>query len=164
MRKFVVFVFPNTCTNKVVEVKDYASDNSHIKNFASSVIINNVNMRLFAFGDYLWNIRKINNPIDIQGNLYHIVDMIQWGYYFSQEVSYDGGETFETIDSSKSFFSYGSCYNAMKEEAMKSVSSNIDIEQDFEDNDVYNIDIEFKDSEITYKFGQITRFKMFRKL
>ena len=167
MKKFVVFVFPNQCTNKVIEVNEYASDYSHIKRMAERVLINGMWYNVFAWGDYLWSIRKINNPIDIQGKLYQIVDLNQFGYFFSQETSDDNGKTFESLDLSKSFTSYEECYNAMKLEAMSTLAADIDINQDFEvgQGTIHQANVKFKETEISYSMNnKIMRFKMYIRI
>ena len=123
---------PNQFTNKVIEVDDYASDYSHIKRMATRVVINGKEWHnVFEWGVCLWSIRKINNPIDIQGKLYQIVDLNQFGYFFDQETSDDNGKTFESLGLSPSFKSYEECYNAMKR-SNGPLAADIDIEQDFE--------------------------------
>ena len=167
MKKFVVFVFPNQCTNKVIEVDDYASDYSHIMRMTERVCINGEWHNVFEWGVYLWSIRKINNPIDIQGKLYQIVDLNQFGYFFSQETSDDNGKTFESLDLSHSFKSYEECYNAMKHEAMDTLAADIDIEQDFEfgHGTIHQANVKFKESEISYSMNdKIMRFRMYIRI
>jgi hypothetical protein len=167
MKKFVVFVFPNQFTNKVIEVDEYASDYSHIKRMTTRVHINGEWHNVFEWGVYLWSIRKINNPIDIQGKLYQIVDLNQFGYFFSQETSDDNGKTFESLCLSHSFKSYEECYNAMKHEAMDTLAADIDIEQDFEVGQVtiHKANVQFKETEISYSMNNKTmRFKIYIRI
>ena len=167
MKKFVVFVFPNQCTNKVIEVDDYASDYSHITRMTERVLINGMWYNVFEWGVYLWSIRKINNPIDIQGKLYQIVDLNQFGYFFSQETSDDNGKTFESLNLSHSFKSYEECYNAMKHEAMDTLAADIDIEQDFEvgQGTIHQANVKFKENEVSYSMNNKTmRFRMYNRI
>ena len=167
MKKFVVFVYPNQCTNKVIEVDDYASDYSHIKRMTERVLINGMWYNVFEWGVYLWSIRKINNPIEIQGKLYQIVDLNQFGYFFSQETSDDNGKTFDSLSLSQSFTSYEECYNAMKIEAMSALAADIDIEQDFEfgQGTIHQANVKFKENEISYSMNdKIMRFRMYIRI
>ena len=167
MKKFVVFVFPNQFTNKVIEVDEYASDYSHIKRMTTRVHINGEWHNVFEWGVCLWSIRKINNPIDVQGKLYQIVDLNQFGYFFSQETSDDNGKTFDTLSLSKSFTSYEECYNAMKLEAMTTLAADIDIEQDFEvgQGTIHQANVIFKETEISYSMNdKIMRFRMYIRI
>lgn len=159
-KKYVVFV-TNTChDNKKVEVKEYYDSYTHIH-----VMLKTISHfdNCIVFGDYIYRVKHINQPINLFGNFYQIVECVQSGHYYTCETSDDNGNTWEFISGSKSFTDYNECYNEMKKEAMGSVSADIDIEQDFDfaEENYHQMDIKFFHDSIVITYNsKVTRFIM----
>ena len=159
-KKYVVFVTNTSHDNKKVEVKEYYDSYTHIH-----VMLKTISHfdNCIVFGDYIYRIKHINQPINLFGNFYQIVECVQSGHYYTCETSDDNGKTWEFISGSKSFTDYNECYNEMKKEAMGSVGADIDIEQDFdfEEENYHQMDIKFFHDSIVITYNsKVTRFKM----
>lgn len=159
-KKYVVFVTNTSHDNKKVEVKEYYDSYTHIH-----VMLKTISHfdNCIVFGDYIYRVKHINQPINLFGNFYQIVECVQSGHYYTCETSDDNGNTWEFISGSKSFTDYNECYNEMKKEAMGSVGADIDIEQDFDfaEENYHQMDIKFFHDSIVITYNsKVTRFKM----
>ena len=159
-KKYVVFVTNTSHDNKKVEVKEYYDSYTHIH-----VMLKTISHfdNCIVFGDYIYRIKYINQPIKLFGNFYQMVECVQSGHYYTCETSDDNGKTWEFISGSISFTDYNDCYNEMKKEAMGSVGADIDIEQDFdfEEENYHQMDIKFFHDSIVITYNsKVTRFKM----
>lgn len=160
VKKYVVFVTNTSHDNKKVEVEQYFDTHTHIH-----AMLKNISHfeNCIVFGDYIYRVKYINQPIKLFGDYYQIVECEQSGYYYTWETSYDNCKTWEYLSGSKSFTDYNECYNEMKKEAMDSVSAEINIEQDFDfsEENYHKMNIKFFHDMIEIRFNsKITRFKM----
>ena len=159
-KKYVVFVTNTSHNNKKVEVKEYYDSHTHIH-----AMLKNISHfeNCIVFGDYIYRIKYINQPIKLFGNFYQMVECVQSGHYYTCETSDDNGKTWEFISGSISFTDYNDCYNEMKKEAMGSVGADIDIEQDFDfsEENYHQMDIKFFHDSIVITYNsKVTRFIM----
>lgn len=161
-KKYVVFVTNTTHYNTKVEVEEYYDSNTHIHAMLKTI---SHFENCIVFGDYIFRVKYINQPIKLFGNFYQIVECVQSGHYYTCETSDDNGKTWECLSDSKSFTDYNECYNAMKNEAMVSLGSDVDIEQDFDFSEENTCDysVVFHHDMIVIKYlngSKVTRFKM----
>lgn len=159
-KKYVVFVTDTCHDNKKVEVEQYFDTHTHIHAMLKTI---SHFENCFVFGDYIYRIKYINQPIKLFGNFYQIVECVQSGHYYTYETSDDNGKTWEFISGSKSFTDYNECYNKMKKEAMETLDSYIDIEQDFDfaNDNCHQYDVKFfHDAIIINNNPKVTRFRM----
>lgn len=160
VKKYVVFVTNTSHNNKKVEVEQYFDTHTHIHAMLKTI---SHFENCIVFGDYIYRIKYINQPIKLFGNFYQMVECVQSGHYYTCETSDDNGKTWEFISGSKSFTDYNECYNEMKKEAMGSVGADIDIEQDFDfsEENYHQMDIKFFHDSIVITYNsKVTRFIM----
>lgn len=160
VKKYVVFVTNTSHDNKKVEVEQYFDTHTHIHAMLKTIPHFE---NCIVFGDYIYRIKYINQPIKLFGNFYQMVECVQSGHYYTCETSDDNGKTWEFISGSISFINYNDCYNEMKKEAMDSVGADIDIEQDFDfaEENYHQMNIKFFHDMIEIRFNsKTTRFKM----
>ena len=159
MANKIVFVNEYRHT-KEVEVKTMFQGGSHIVNLLKSFPNNK---KVLEWGDFLYSIRRVNDPIQLFDDFIQIVELKQDGHYFIVETSDDQGKSWELLDRSKSYICYNDCYNSMKQEATSMLASEIDIEQDFDftEENTHSMQITFGHDYIVYHYsGKIMRFTM----
>lgn len=154
-------VFVNECRHtKEVEVKTMFQGDSHIDNMLKSFPNGK---KVLEWGDFLYSIKRVNDPIQLFRDFIQIVELKQDGHYFIVETSDDNGKTWDFLESSKSFTDYDECYNHMKQEATSMLASEIDITQDFdfEEENSHSMQITFGHDYIVYHYSRkIMRFLM----
>lgn len=160
----LVFVNPNGVKQTFELETAFHPQNNHIKKHLEHLIFNGISQEVFKWGENVYTIGTINKPIKMFGKLYQIVELVKFGHIYIVETSDDGGKTFESILESKSFLSYESCYDDMKQLAMTDLGANIDIEQDFtEDTESYKRSVEFYQNQIEWEGGgMIMRYRIIR--
>ena len=159
MANKVVFVNEYRHT-KEVEVKTMYQGNSHLDNILKS---SPNGKKVLEWGDFLYSIKRVNDPILLFNDLIQIIELKQDGHYFIVETSDDNGKTWELLDRSKSYTDYNDCYNSMKQEATSMLASEIDIQQDFDfsEENTHSMQITFGHDFIVYHYsGKIMRFTM----
>ena len=159
MANKVVFVNEYRHT-KEVEVKTMYQGNSHLDNILKS---SPNGKKVLEWGDFLYSIKRVNDPILLFNDLIQIIELKQDGHYFIVETSDDNGKTWELLDRSKSYTDYNDCYNSMKQEATSMLASEIDITQDFDfaEENTHSMQITFGHDYIVYHYsGKIMRFTM----
>ena len=157
--KVVVFVNESRAT-KEVKVDYFYEDLSHITphltNFSNGKSV-------LKWGDFLYSLNKVNEPIRLFKDLIQIIELKQVGHYYVVDTSDDDGKTWDFLESSKSFTDYDECYNSMKQEATSMLASEIDITQDFDftEENTHSMQITFGHDYIVYHYsGKIMRFTM----
>ena len=159
-KKYVVFMTNTSHENKKIEVEQYFDTHTHIHAMLKDI---SHFKNCIVFGDFIYRVRYINQPIKLFGDFYQIVECVQSGHYYTWESSDDNGKTWECISGSKSFVEYNECYNEMKKEAMETLGAYIDIEQDFDfaEDNCHKYDVKFfHDCVIISNGSKVTRFKM----
>ena len=159
MANKVVFVNEYRHTKEVV-VKTMFQNGSHITNMLKSFPNDK---KVLEWGDFLYSIKRVNDPIQLFSDFIQIVELEQDGHYFIVETSDDNGKTWDFLERSKSYTDYDECYNAMKIEATSSMASEIDINQDFDfaEENTHSMQITFGHDYIVYRYsGKLMRFTM----
>ena len=159
MANKVVFVNEYRHTQEV-EVKTMFQGGSHIVDMLKSFPNGK---HVLEWGDFLYSIKRVNDPIQLFNDFIQIVELKQDGNYFIVETSDDNGKTWELLDRSKSYTDYDECYNSMKQEATSMLASEVDITQDFdfEKENTCSMQITFGHDYIVYHYcGKIMRFTM----
>lgn len=121
------------------------------------------NKQVLEWGDFLYDLKRINEPIYLFNDTIQIVELKQVGHYFICKTSDDKGKTWEVLGGSKSYTDYDECYNAMKKEATEYMANDIDISQDFDfaEENYHTMNVIFGHDYIRISYeGKITLFEM----
>lgn len=160
----LVFISPDSKTTKIIELKSaFHPQRVHIQELLTSVRFNGVERFVYVWGDYMYTIGTINEPIKLYGKYYQVVELVKFGHYYVVETSDDNGETWDFLEESKSFVDYDECYNEMKKEATNYLANEIDITQDFDfqEENTHSMLITFGHDYIIYQYSRkLMRFTM----
>lgn len=160
----LVFVNPNGVVKNFELKTAFHQQNAHIKPYLDKVTFNDTETEVFIWGENVYTIGTINNPIKMFGKLYQIVELVKFGHIFIVETSDDKGKTWDSIFESRTYLSYNECYDDMKNLAMCDLAADIDIEQDFEEfgsNITYKRNVEFMENQVEWVGGgKIMRYRI----
>ena len=145
MANKVVLINPNK-VSKEIEVDGFELNNSHLSPLYENYKVGNRIIRAYKWGDFLYRFNRVNAKIQLFNDTIQIVELKQVGYYFTEYRKSDGLTSF--YGDSKSYLSFGECYDAMKKRALSVMSNQIDIDEEFsfDDKISYNINVEFDEN------------------
>lgn len=158
----VVLVNPRG-TQQHIEVGCFEHNNQHLNKLYKIHVQNGVKYEAHKWGETLYRFNKVSEPFRLFEDVIQVVELKQVGHHFKTFVKDDGERNFRFEECSQSYFTYDECYNAMLQEATRSMASEIDITQDFDFNEEnsYEMKTIFGHDYIRYSIGdKSVKFEM----
>ncbi len=152
MKNYVVFIFGQW---QKIEKVENLNTQVIINEFFQKKIIDGVETLIYRLGEWNLQIKHVNCSIVVKNCNYKVIELIPIGYLFKVK-TYDiapNNSPIETIAEVGTFLTFNKCYNEMKIYAVKDMANDIDVEQDFNDEETYNCDISFEKEKITWSNG-----------
>lgn len=164
MKNYVYFVNESHTTCKK-EVDSYKNDGSHLDQFLTRVEFKGSYHDVFAWGNMYYTINYMNKPIRLFEKNIQYIELKPFGYRYIVEVYENDAKTIDSIYESNSSLNFNECYNNMKEVALNDLFGNVDIEQDFEEDEkhIYEFEVSFSKKEIQFKsnnYGKLVKYKI----
>lgn len=126
MKRYVVFVKDCEQGNQIkFEVKEFFLNTSrHIDDFLHTIMFDNVPIKAFPLDNTWYRVKdRDNEPIVLNGDWYHFVNLEPIGYQIECEYSYHGVKEHHQIGDS--YLDLKKCYEAMKEIAFKDIFEDV---------------------------------------